>query len=1131
MGPASPVLLASMLAGASALAAETLWVRALGRGLGTTPEALAAVTGLFLAGLGLGAGLGARTAPICERPARTAARALIGAGLLVGLSPHYAAFLPDLHVALLDMLGSEGSSAWAALPLAAPLVLGAALLFGLAFPYLVRARIENLAHTGGRTGGVYALNALGAPLGIAGALLLLPEAGEATALRAAGGVALLGALCLVLADRPLPHGTGPPAGVAPALRTDARWIGPALGASGAAALMAQMGWFRMLEPLAGDAFGIAFLLGPVLVALALGAALGGVLADRTRRPEALLRFCLVAGGALTMLSIATAGGVPLQLVQAGPDGRLGALLGGFARTSGPAMLAFGAALPLAVKARAEWTGRAAGAAGVIYAWNTAGALVGSVLGGFLLLPALGAERALLIAGTLVIVAGAGLRVAAGGRRHIVGAAVHLLPLVVLLVPGMLRTLLDEGPSVPEIIASRRPVPPGLHLREREDLRLYARWFAGERARRPGAASGALLPVFEGRMGRVALIEEPDGHVGLRRGVLREAVFAPDLPDQPSLTEVLLALLPELFRPGSSRALVIGHGAGWTAEAALAGDVGRLDVAEIDRAVLDAARAYRGVKQLAVERDPRAHLIHADGRVLLRRAAARPDGARYDWIASQPSHPWSAAAGHLFTREAFATARAALADDGVLAQWINVFDMTPQLLRDELATFHAVFEHTWVFRVPGELLLLGFVAPPRIDVTAWERRLGDEGDLAAVARAVDLDGAGDVFKHLVLDTPALERALTGPARWIVDDVPRLEFALARRRLEAHPPRAAEAVVLEAFPPDVKALVPDVSVRERWLAGATMGWLDAGRVGEAETWSRRLRWGGSAGGKMAQAAAAFASGDTKRAEGLLERALSQDPARGEAAARLIEAMAANMGDGAEIEQVLERIAAIANAHAEDGRVLAAAARAYRHVGHMDECIDYFERALAAEVPPQPGTRVQLARVRLTVGEGAADEERARVLLAGDPTTYSRVDALDMLMRLTGDAGRTEEARTLEQALRSLQEAEGLRKLRQAAGLLSRHAFRPAAEAAREAGATWPWHPAPPELRGLALLAARASEAAAGSAPGEPDDAIGALRDAVARSDDAPAAYARARRILAWFDIAPERLGALPTTAGED
>ncbi len=1126
----APLILgASALTGAVTLAAEMLWIRGLGRGVGTTQEAAATVVGLVLAGLGLGAVLGARTAPGSKRPARRGALLLLSAGLWTALSPLYVRMIGDLHGSLFD--GAPGGIL-PPLALALPLVLVPSVCLGAVFPYLVRARVHDVHHAGGRAGMLYAANTAGGVLGI---VLLLPAIaafGEALALRGAGAAGVVGALLLLLADRPLPHGDGPPAQGTPGKALAAGGLGPVLFASGAAALLAQLAWLRMLQPLAGaHLYGVALLLGPLLVVLALGSACAGFLADRLRHPSLLVPALLSVAGALLLLSLPVAGAAPFRVASAAAEGdsHLTSLIFAFLFTVAPATFVFGALLPTAIRLRSTWTGHVSGPAGRLYAWNTFGALTGSLLAGYLLLPKLGAERTLFLAAVIAVVAGVVARWSIPSQRRAPVAALHALPLLVLLWPGLLSGWIESGPSTVELIAARKPVPAGLALESREDFALYATWFGGRRAQRPGDPNQALLPQFEGRGGRITLIEEVDGRIGLRRGVLRESIFDGDDPSVPARTEFALGLLPTLLHTAPERALVIGHGAGWTAEAVMAAGVGDIDVAEIDPAVLDAARAVRGVQQLPIERAPGASVIGTDGRVLLRRAGRAAESGRYDVIASQPSHPWHPSSGHLFTKEAYAAARDALRTDGVLAQWLNLFDMTPDLLRSALASFRAVFDHVWVFRFPDELVLVGFRDAPRLDPGRWEVFFDEKNRRAAGARAAGFRKPGDLWKHFALDTAGLDRVVPADVAPLTDDVPRLELALARRRLSGADPEHAALLLLPGFPPDIAAALPQAAVRERWLTDGVLSWLDEGATAEANIWSQKIRWGFSADGRMAQARAALASDQPQRAETILRAARQLAPERGDLAALWIRAATAlqGRGDATSDARLLAYGVEIVKAMPNDGRVLAAAARMERGRGGISASRSLFERAVAATSPgPPDGVRIQLARLLLSGKASDQDIERARKLLAADPGTFANLDGLDLLLRLTSAMGDEDESQEFEAALTTLQRTRGLALLRTASSLLARHEFAAAVEAAQRCTEVWASKPQAFEIEALGTLASiRADPPENGNAAPFEADAVAAFREAIERSSDKAAARRRAERVLAWFGVDAANLVVTP------
>jgi hypothetical protein len=99
---------------------------------------------------------------------------------------------------------------------------------------------------------------------------------------------------------------------------------------------------------------------------------------------------------------------------------------------------------------------------------------------------------------------------------------------------------------------------------------------------------------------------------------------------------------------------------------------------------------------------RIHLGDARGTLRLTRR-------RFDAIVSQPSHPWTAGASHLYTREFFSLVRSRLQPDGVFVQWIGLTFVDEPLLRSLLATLDDVFGHVEVYGTTERALL--FAASP------------------------------------------------------------------------------------------------------------------------------------------------------------------------------------------------------------------------------------------------------------------------------------------------------------------------------------------------------------------------------------------------------------------------------------
>ena len=171
-------------------------------------------------------------------------------------------------------------------------------------------------------------------------------------------------------------------------------------------------WFRMLVILfRPTTYAFTLMLATVLAGIAAGSALSTPLTSRRRIDPvaalATLELLLALAAVLSMAMIGSANGVYMW---AGPvfAGTSLAYFGPMIVTSivaiFPAALLMGMAFPLGI---AIWTSqvaneRAGARIGSIYAVNVAGAVAGSLLTGFLLLPAIGGRASLLLASAMAL---------------------------------------------------------------------------------------------------------------------------------------------------------------------------------------------------------------------------------------------------------------------------------------------------------------------------------------------------------------------------------------------------------------------------------------------------------------------------------------------------------------------------------------------------------------------------------------------------------------------------------------------------------------------------------------------------------------------------------------------------------
>ncbi|MBI2081748.1 MAG: fused MFS/spermidine synthase, partial [candidate division NC10 bacterium] len=762
-------LLCFFLSGATGLVYEVVWLRLLGLVFGHTVYAITTVLAAFMAGLALGSFAFARVVGRLSNLLRAYGWLEIGIGLSCAAIPALLGGAATLYLRLhgaLD-LSYDAFSLVQFLLVFALLLLPTALMGGT-LPVLSQALAGPPGRLGRTIGVLYAVNTAGAVVGVvlAGYVLLPAIGNRATIAVAVGANLAVGAVALFLSrSRPFapPEPGSPPAAPQAARAAGAPLPGPlglaaaltvaALGLSGAASMIYEVAWTRALSLVIGSStYAFTAMLVAFLVGIAGGSAAYSWL--RGTRPAGPATFAVLQAG------IGLAVALVLLLFERMPELFLVALRWSdspgfvqgvqFAVSAGALLLPtllIGATFPCAVAVAARGAGRTGQDVGHIYAVNTVGAIVGTVLAGFVLIPALGVHAALKVGILLNLLLAAGLwglspHAAATWRWGGLAAAV-LAALGAALVPPWDQRVMASGPAIYGK-AYLEPSAQSVGKRLREQRLLYYR-------------DGLSATVSVNQRGQ---------HVFLRVNGKAEAGTAYDMP-----TQLMLGHLPLLLHPKPQRVLVIGLGSGITAGAVARHPIERLDIAEIEPAVVEASRffAHEHGEVLA---DPRVRLVLADARTFLLTTAER-----YDVIISEPSNPWIGGLASLFSVEFFTLARERLRPGGIMLQWLQAYNLFPDDLRMVLQTFRTVFPGTSVWNTHGDFLILGRTEPGPVDFALVKARYQANPALRRDLERIGVPASPGVLGFFMLGEKDAARLAEGAGLNTDDRLP-LEFSAPR-----------------------------------------------------------------------------------------------------------------------------------------------------------------------------------------------------------------------------------------------------------------------------------------------------------------------------------------------------------------
>jgi spermidine synthase len=771
------------LSGAAGLIYELVWFQLLRLTIGINSQSLALLLACYMGGLFIGALGYARVVPKRWNPLRTYAvlELLIA---VCGLALPFA--LGAVRAWYLSHAGNPQTLAALRTLLCVGLLAPPTILMGATLPALARWVRSDEAQAG-RIGRLYAANILGAVVGVFGAAFaLLPQLETAGANRVAIGLNVVVAVLAWSMRRSYTPPVDTPCD--PADHAGA-WRLPvylAYGLNGVAALAFEVVWSRLLAvSFAATVYAFALVLGVFLLGLGLGGAAGSAIGSRTRHPRralAAVQLCIVAAVAGTAYLVPF---MSMQFTRVDRQAHAGPLdwtITNLIRTVVvvfPGALLWGMSFPLAVAGLGRNLGDAARPVGRLYAFNTVGAVLGSLLTSFVLFPRVGSDTAVsqlilipIVAAIILmlprrvphvapwLLALGAVALAFGTpwpshlndmaytalRRWVPMDITYIVGIPVLLgVAALLITRVRIGWAMllaagGLAVTATTIVPPQLYMLGRH----YAH--------SPGLREmGEILLFEEGALEPIVVFRGTDGSLQVS---INSKVCASSNPGDMQ-TQRLLGLIPVLLSTDPSECLVIGLGAGVTAGAVtVSDDVKHVDIVELERKVPLGTRKFAEFNNNVMD-SPKINLMFADGR---HHIATTPK--RYGVITSDPVDPWMAGAAALYTEEHFKTCRTKLKDGGMFMQWVGMYDLDERGMKSILAAFASAFPEGSFWITPLDILLVGGTGPLKIDVAAMRRRFEREPQVAEALAFVGLPTADDFLSCYLCSCASIKGFLAG-----------------------------------------------------------------------------------------------------------------------------------------------------------------------------------------------------------------------------------------------------------------------------------------------------------------------------------------------------------------------------------
>ena len=732
------MLAVAFLSGASALLFETLWFHAGGLAFGNSVWASSLVLASFMAGLALGNGLASRWGARIASPMRAYAilELSIGIGgtaLAIGLAP-----LGELLRPIFTAIGDQP------VPLnATRFAFGFVLMtipatsMGATLPVLLKGLDNNNAPFGRALGRLYAANTVGAVAGsVMGAAVLIGWLGINGTAYVAGALNLLAAaLGVVLARRePRPGYTAMPrvTGIPPACR-------PILVSAflcGAAFLVLEVLWFRFLSLFIYQTqLAFALMLAVVLTGIAIGGWAAGRVAAVTSHRHRWTAALLLGTGAAALASyrLFAAWSDPSDMY----GGATSVLSLSLVLTLPTSCVSGAVFVMLGMAAKSE-IAELARAIGLVAFANTTGAALGSLAGGFLVLPWLGIEKGFILVAVLYGIAATSVVMPALTSRRLRDIA-PLATGVVAAAVWMLALTFPFGLLVNRFL--RYPTMP----------------YAGP--------NSAITAVREGRINTVTYVTMSRFGRPYRHQLFTDGLSMSGTNIYSQRYMKAFVYLPAALHPALHSALLISFGVGSTAKA-LTGlsQLEHIDVVDTSSDILEmSARVFAPGESYPLT-DPRVRVHVEDGRFFLSTTSQR-----FDLITGEPPPPKLPGVATLYTREYFDLMRARLNDRGIATYWLPVHNLTESDARAILRAFCDAFDDCSLWTGAGlDWIMMGsrqMVGADQISMRSLWSAPTTARDLARLG----FDAPEQLGATFLADAPML-RALTHTTPPVADGYP-------------------------------------------------------------------------------------------------------------------------------------------------------------------------------------------------------------------------------------------------------------------------------------------------------------------------------------------------------------------------
>lgn len=653
--------------GFAGLLYQILWMRQLGLLLGNTSHAAAITLGVFFLGLAAGSWFWGNRCERLPRLLRIYAWLEIGIGICGIFFLLILNYFHGIYPMIYQAVGPGGNLLAMKCLLTWLMVFPPSFLMGGTIPVLGQFLIRNRNSFGTTSAKIYGINTVGAAVGafLTGFFFIVLLGFKQTCFLGIAISLIIAAVSFFLARKPEPALEEDPVTAPEEKQNSSRKSSPGkkdIGVvliekthaasrfsiyafafiSGFNVLALEVIWTRMFAQVhENSVYSFSTVLIVVLISLALGALLASWLAKRNTHPLKTLFFLMILSGIGVCISPSVFFSITDKLQMIATDMSFGSYVWnlfktGFAAIGIPSFI-LGTVFPFLMKSEERYADQPGKSIGILSAINTLGAILGSLICGFVLLKYLGMWRSV----------------------QIIAASYFLVALIMPLGKNALYVATKTVTAFMLVICFTILNPANLPVT----------------ATIPGAAPETLVEVWEASDNTVSVVKTDIGGHSIKVNSSYSLGSSAS-----AMSQIFQTRIPLLAYPETGSVFYLGMGTGATAGEALNKEdfknIHKVVVCELSPEVVTASKKYFTGKTDGIDHthglfsDPRAKVLVEDGRNHLMATEEK-----FDMINADLFLPYQRGTGSLYSLEHFQSAKKHLNPGGVFVQWLPLYQVS------------------------------------------------------------------------------------------------------------------------------------------------------------------------------------------------------------------------------------------------------------------------------------------------------------------------------------------------------------------------------------------------------------------------------------------------------------------------